>query len=302
MIDGAANPSRNASISPFKLPPATHIGYVQLRVRDLERALSFYVDVLGLKLVSGGAHTATLSANGRGPGLLVLTAKKDASVRTPHATGLFHAAYRVPNRRALAMSIQHLRESNWALDGFADHDVSESVYLSDADGNGIEIYADRPRATWPLRDGQVEMVTVPLDLDDLMRELADWPGVWEGIDPGTDVGHIHLRVSDLDRAEAFYSGVLGFDVTQRTLPGALFVSAGAYHHHIGANVWHSAHGPRPPADALGLISYSIVVPDESARRGLEQRLRDVSVPVHSDDDGAIRAGDPDGNMIEIVAK
>jgi catechol 2,3-dioxygenase len=289
-------------MSPFKLPESTHIGYVQLRVRDLERALAFYVDVLGFKLVSGGRHTATLSATGRGPGLLVLTAKKDASARPPRTTGLYHVAFRVPNRRALALAIQHLRDSQWPLDGFADHDVSEAVYLSDPDDNGIEVYADRPRTTWPLRDGHVEMVTVPLDLDDLMRELADWPGTWEGIDPATDVGHIHLRVSDLDRAEAFYSGVLGFDVTQRSLTGALFVSAGGYHHHVGANVWHSAHGSRPPADALGLISYSIVIPDAAARSAIEQRLRDVSVPVHTDDVGAVRAGDPDGNMIELVDK
>jgi catechol 2,3-dioxygenase len=211
-------------------------------------------------------------------------------------------AFRVPNRRALALTIQHLRGTQWPLDGFADHDVSEAVYLSDPDDNGIEVYADRPRTTWPLRDGHVEMVTVPLDLDDLMRELADWPGTWEGIDPATDIGHIHLRVSDLDRAEAFYSGVLGFDVTQRSLTGALFVSAGGYHHHVGANVWHSAHGARPPADALGLISYSIVIPDAAARSAIEQRLRDVSVPVHTDDAGAVRAGDPDGNLIELVAK
>lgn len=292
----------NANMSPFQLPETTHIGYVHLRVRDLERTLAFYVDVLGLKLVSGGMHTATLSANGRGPGLLVLTEKKDASVRPHRATGLYHVAFRVPNRRALAMSIQHLRASSWPLDGFADHDVSEAVYLSDPDGNGIEIYNDRPRATWPLRGGQVEMVTVPLDLDDLMGELADWPGTWESMDDGTDVGHVHLRVSDLDRAESFYSGLLGFDVTQRSLPGARFMSAGGYHHHIGANVWHSEHGARPPADALGLISYSIVVADGESLRALGQRLHDASVPVNAGDDGGLRAGDPDGNFIEFVTQ
>ncbi len=284
------------------LPDATHIGYVQLRVRDLERALTFYLDVLGLKMVSGGRHTATLSATGRGPGLLVLTERKDAPARPPKAPGLYHVAFRVPNRRALALAIQHLRGSQWPLDGFADHDVSEAVYLSDPEGNGIEVYADRPREAWPLRGGQVEMVTVPLDLDDLMRELADWPGTWEGLDPGTDVGHVHLRVSDLDRTDAFYAGVLGFDVTQRSLSGALFLSAGGYHHHVGANVWHSAHSPRPPADALGLISYSIVVPAPSALDALEQRLHETSTPAQVSDDGGLRAADPDGNFIELVVK
>lgn len=288
-----------------RLPDATHIGYVQLRVRDLDRALAFYLDVLGLKLVSGGMHTATLSATGRGPGLLVLTEKKDAPARSPRATGLYHVAFRVPNRRALALTIAHLRGSSWRVDGFADHDVSEAVYVTDPEGNGIEVYSDRARATWPLRGGHVEMVTVPLDLDDLMRELADFPGTWEGIDPATDIGHVHLRVSDLDVAEEFYSRVLGFDVTQRTLPGALFMSAGGYHHHIGANVWHIQHGPhgaRPSADALGLISFSIVVPDAHAIAALEERLRDASVPTRGDAEGGVRAADPDGNFIELGVK
>ncbi len=285
-----------------RFPDATHIGYVHLRVRDLERTLAFYLDVLGLKLVSGGMHTATLSATGRGPGLFVLTEKKDASGRPPRSTGLYHAAFRVPNRRALAMTVAHLRESQWPLDGFADHDVSEAVYLSDPEGNGIEVYADRPRETWPLRGGQVEMVTVPLDLEGLMRELADWPGTWEGIDPATDVGHVHLRVADLERTETFYSGVLGFDVTQRSLPGALFLSAGGYHHHVGTNVWHTEKGVRPPADAPGLIAYSIVVSDPSFLPALEARLRDASVPIRSDNDGGVRAADPDGILIELGAK
>jgi catechol 2,3-dioxygenase len=145
------------------------------------------------------------------------------------------------------------------------------------------------------------MVTVPLDLDDLMRELADFPGTWEGLDLATDVGHVHLRASDLDRTDAFYAGVLGFDVTQRSLPGALFLSAGGYHHHIGANVWHSANSARPPADALGLIAFSIVVPDSSALGNLEVRLRDASAPIQAAEDG-VRTVDPDGSFIELVAK
>ncbi|HEU4929864.1 MAG TPA: VOC family protein [Candidatus Krumholzibacteria bacterium] len=285
-----------------KLPDETRIGYVHLRVRDLEHALAFYLDVLGLKLVSGGMHTATLSATGRGPGILVLTEKKDAPARPARASGLYHVAFRVPSRRALAMLIQHLNDSAWHIDGFADHDVSEAVYLSDPEGNGIEVYSDRPRETWPLRNGQVEMVTVPLDLDGLMRELAEWPGTWEGIDPATDVGHIHLRVSDLDRTEQFYSHVLGFDVTQRSLPGALFMSAGGYHHHVGANVWHSENGPRPPADAAGLIAISIVVPSASDVDALLRRLQEVGAAVKSDGEAALRTADPDGNFIELGAK
>jgi len=286
----------------FHLPKETRIGYAHLRVRDLERALTFYLDVLGLKLVSGGMHTATLSATGRGPGILVLTEKKDAPARPPRSSGLYHVAFRVPNRRALAMLIQHLNDSNWNIDGFADHDVSEAVYLSDPEGNGIEVYVDRPRETWPLRNGQVEMVTVPLDLDGLMREVAEWPEKWSGIDKATDVGHIHLRVSDLERTETFYSQVLGFDVTQRSLTGALFMSAGGYHHHIGSNIWHSANGPRPPADALGLIAFNILVPQSSDIDKLLRRLQSAGAAVKSDAESSLRTADPDGNFIELGVK
>jgi catechol 2,3-dioxygenase len=289
-----------AGASPgYRIAESARIGYVHLRVRDLERSLLFYLDVLGFKLVSGGAHTATLSATGRGPGLVVLTEKKDASVRPHGATGLFHVAIRVPNRRALALVVRHLEETEWPLDGFADHDVSEAVYLRDPDGNGIEVYADRPREDWPLRNGLVEMVTEPLNLRSVMTELDDWPGAWEGIDPASDIGHIHLRVSSLEGAEAFYHGVLGFDVTQRDLVGALFMSAGGYHHHVGANVWSSAGGPRPPADATGLIAFSIVVPTTTLRE-VDRRLYAAGVPTRTDDESRLRGADPDGNLIEFV--
>jgi catechol 2,3-dioxygenase len=284
----------------FRMAPAATIGYVHLRVRDLDHSLSFYVDVLGLRLVSGGASTATLSATGRGPGLIVLTAKKDASPRPPQSPGLYHVAIRVPSRRSLAMVIRHLTDSNWRIDGFADHDVSEAVYLADPDGNGIEVYADRPAELWPFRNGQVEMITVPLDLDSVMAELADWPGEWDGIDSGARIGHVHLRVSDLAQTEAFYHGVLGMDVTQRSIDGALFLSAGGYHHHVGANVWSSSGAPRPPADAIGLISYSILVPEAAALEALAARLDAAGSPARSRDAGRIRTADPDGNFVELV--
>src|SRR5690349_19105652 len=217
------NDHQGVSSANYRIAAATRIGYVHLRVRDLERSLAFYLDVLGFKLVSGGAHTATLSATGRGPGLIVLTARKDAPARPPRSTGLYHFAIRVPSRRALAMMIRHLEDMQWPVQGYADHDVSEAVYLADPDGIGIEVYADRPRDEWPLRNGQVEMVTEPLELDRLMRELDTWPGEWDGIDPATDIGHIHLRVSNLQATDDFYHGVLGFDVMQRDIVGALFL-------------------------------------------------------------------------------
>jgi catechol 2,3-dioxygenase len=287
---------------PYRIAEATRIGYVHLRVRDLERSLAFYLDVLGFKLVSGGGHTATLSATGRGPGLIVLTARKDAPARPPRATGLYHFAIRVPNRRALAMMIHHLEDMQWPVQGYADHDVSEAVYLADPDGIGIEVYADRPRDEWPLRAGQVEMVTEPLELDRLMRELDTWPGEWEGLDPATDIGHIHLRVSNLQASEEFYHGVLGFDVMQRDMVGALFLAAGGYHHHIGVNTWSSLGAPRPPADAVGLISFGLLVPDPATLREVTRRLAAAGSPLTNQDDGSVRAGDPDSIFIELFTR
>lgn len=284
----------------FHIASTAAIGYVHLRVRDLDRSLAFYLDVLGFRLVSGGASTATLSATGRGPGLIVLTEKKDAPSRPPHATGLYHVAIRVPSRQALAMSIRRLQDTPWRIDGFADHDVSEAVYLADPDGNGVEIYADRPAEMWPFRNGQVEMITVPLDLDSLMAELANWPGEWTGVDPGAVIGHVHLRVSDLAQSESFYHGVLGLGVTQRSLMGAMFFAAGGYHHHVGANVWSTAGGQRPPADAVGLISYSIQLPDAASLDALLVRLEAAGAPVRSADTGRIRTADPDGIFVELV--
>jgi catechol 2,3-dioxygenase len=294
--------NHNRKVGQFQIAEGTRIGYVHLRVSDLERSLSFYLDVLGFRMVSGGPHTATLSATGHGPGLIVLTEKKDAPVREPRATGLYHFAIRVPGRRALALMLRRLEEMKWPVDGYADHDVSEAVYLGDPDGLGIEIYADRPRDEWPLRNGQVEMVTLPLDVERVMRELDDWPATWEGIDRNTDIGHIHLRVANLENAEAFYHGVVGFDVTQRDVVGALFMSAGGYHHHVGANTWSSLAGPRPAADALGLIAFSVFLPDAESLRELERRLSAAGSPVRTEEDGSVRTADADGNSVDFIAR
>jgi catechol 2,3-dioxygenase len=145
------------------------------------------------------------------------------------------------------------------------------------------------------------MITVPLDLDSVMAELSEWPGTWDGIDAGAVIGHVHLRVADLDRTESFYRGVLGFDVTQRSILGALFLSAGGYHHHVGANTWASDGAPRPPADAVGLISYSVHLPDVPSLESLAARLDAAGSPARTGDDGRVRTADPDGNFIELIA-
>src|SRR2546426_7017414 len=239
------------------LPEQTRISQVHLRTARLEGALVFYTEVLGLRLLHRPGSHATLSATGAGPGLLVLTEDVNAPPRPPRSTGLYHFAIRYPGRQDLAHAYHRLVRSDYPVAGASDHGVSEAIYLSDPDGNGVELYADRPRAQWPRRNGQIAMVTRALDLDGLLAGAAHESAT---IEPPAriDIGHIHLHVADLAVAERFYSEYLGLAVTQRSYPGALFFAAGGYHHHIGANVW--AGNGVLPANSVGLVSYRIEVP------------------------------------------
>jgi catechol 2,3-dioxygenase len=241
------------------IDPAAHIGPVHLTVTELDRSITFYREVIGLELLGRRDATAALGAGGAP--LLILTGLPSALPHPRRTTGLYHVAILMPTRRDLARSLQALVDSQYPVQGASDHLVSEAIYLADPDGNGLELYADRPRASWPVFNQQVSMASDALDLRGLLGELGSEAAQTPfNVDPATTVGHIHLRVADLADTERFYAQGLGFDVTQRSYPGALFLSAGGYHHHIGANVWGSASGTPPPADTVGLRHYTIVVP------------------------------------------
>jgi len=277
------------------LPPDTRLGHVRLRVRDLDGALDFYTRVLGLRVIERSEAQAALSAAGTPPALLVLEGRPDAPPRPRRSTGLYHFAVLLPDRRALALALLRLARERWPLQGASDHLVSEALYLADPEGNGIELYADRPRSAWPIRpDGEVAMATEPLDLDALLLEAepeSDDDGA--ALHAGATLGHVHLNVSDLAAAESFYHGVLGFDVTTRSYPGALFLAAGGYHHHIGTNTWAGRGAPRPPAGAAGLVHFEVVVPEAAARAALLERARAAGVPAEPADAG-VRLEDADG--------
>jgi catechol 2,3-dioxygenase len=237
------------------LPDDAHIGSVSLTVRKLDRSIAFYRDVLGFRVLKQTAVEAALSADGERT-LVELHERAGAVLRPPRCTGLFHFAILVPTRAALGRSLRHLTEQDWPLSGVADHLVSEALYLSDPDGLGIEIYRDRPRETWKRIDGQIAMATDPLDL----RSVAGEPGAerpWTGLDAGTVIGHVHLHVASLDEAERLYCGIVGFEPMVRTYPGALFVAAGGYHHHLGLNTWMGEGAPPPPETAVGLRWFSV---------------------------------------------
>jgi catechol 2,3-dioxygenase len=279
------------------IAPATRIGTVRLTVSDLDRARSFYEHVLGLKPSDRADGTIALGT-GTAETLVELWGERSAPPLNRRATGLYHLAILLPTRRDLASALARLVQTRWPLDGASDHLVSEALYLSDPDGNGIEIYSDRPREQWPRSGEQLEMATLPLDLDNLIAELSD-AGELQHVSPaGTRIGHVHLQVSDLAESEQFYSGVLGFDVMVRGYPGALFVSAGGYHHHIGLNTWHSAGAAPQSAGSIGLRSFDVVLPDAAELEQLLERIRAAEVEVEQDAAGPL-VRDPGGNALVL---
>lgn len=279
--------------------PGTAMGAVSLTVADLERSRSFYEQVIGLRAYDRADGTVLLGPDADHP-LIELRGDRMAPPLEDRATGLYHLAILVPTRLDLAFALARVVQARWPLDGASDHLVSEALYLSDPDGNGIEIYRDRPRQQWPHGEQGLQMATLPLDLDNLLGELAGTQGLQRLAPPGTRIGHVHLQVADLNQAEQFYSGALGFDVMVRGYPGALFVSAGGYHHHLGLNTWRSAGASAPPPGAIGLRSFEVVLPTREEVDRVLDRVRSVGLPIHSaGDDPALR--DPSGNSLALRA-
>jgi catechol 2,3-dioxygenase len=236
--------------------------------------------------------------------LLTLTGSPGARPRDPRQTGLFHLAVLVPSRADLARALLGVAVARWPLSGASDHRVSEALYLDDPDGNGIEIYRDRPRAEWPhSADGLPEMATLALDLDDLISELGPRREPAGELAAGTRMGHVHLQVAALPDTEAFYDRVLGFDVTMRAAPGALFVSAGGYHHHVGLNTWRSRGGSVPEPGSLGLRWWELRTGSEAALAAVLERVSRAGLEVVDGGEGAAAGAlvrDPSGNAVRLV--
>jgi catechol 2,3-dioxygenase len=253
--------------------------------------------VVGLTTLEEGEGRAVLGAGGRA--LVELVEDRQAPVRPARTTGLFHLAILVPNRVELARALQRLIAARWPLQGAADHLVSEALYLGDPEGNGIEIYRDRPREQWQRDGDELRMATLALDLDDVLGEAGGDEGAPGALPAGTAMGHVHLNVADLAAGERFYAGLLGLDVTARAYPGALFLAAGGYHHHVGLNTWRGEGAPPPPPGALGLRHFELTVPDGAALDAVLARLRASGVEVEVDGGAAI-VRDPSGNGLRLV--
>lgn len=278
--------------------PDTCLGYVHLTVADLERSLAFYQRSLGFQVHRREGDTASLGAGG--DDLLVLT-QRPGAIHVPRQTGLYHFAILVPSRLALAQSLRNLIETETILEGGADHLVSEALYLSDPDGNGIELYRDRPRSAWEYENGKPKMATEPFDYQGVLDELENDPSPWSGLHPDTALGHIHLHVAHLAEAVTFYEKVLGLDLVAVIQGSAAFLSAGGYHHHVGVNTWNGVGAAVPPPDAVGLRYFTVRLPDEEELVKLIARLENAHVAFEKREEGWF-AFDPSQNGIVFSVK
>jgi len=272
---------RQRSTLGVRLPEATHVGAVHLQIADLGRSVEYYTHVLGLEVLERAAGRALVGVASSGRLIAVLQEKRGVSP-APRAGrfGLFHVAILLPDRAALGRFAVRAAGEN-RLVGTADHAVSEALYLTDPDGLGIEVYADRPRHTWQHRGDELYMVTEPLDLRDVIAAGGD--GAWDGAPAGTAIGHVHLHVGDLAEAERFYHAALGFDRTVWSYPGALFLSAGGYHHHLGTNTW--SPGPSPTSDEAQLLEWQLVVPRSDDAEAASRSLTAAGYTVTRDNTG-----------------
>jgi catechol 2,3-dioxygenase len=260
---------------PEPLPEETHIGRTALRVNDIDEMTGFYRDVMGLSILSQSDDATILGVSNKP--LLILEEAEDALERHGSSAGLFHNAFRVPSREALGDALARIRE-HWQLGGASDHGVSEALYLTDPEGNGIEIYRDYPRDEWPYSDdGTVRMGTYALELEPIAAAAAGDLNLPDG----TDVGHVHLEVSSLEEFSNFYVDLIGFEA-QITVPAALFVSAGGYHHHLGANTWSRRS---KPVSGRGISWFEIVVPDTTVLTEIQARIEDSEYLVSETEDG-----------------
>lgn len=278
----------------FTLPDGTHIGQVGLRVGSLDTILPFYRKVLGLS-VERGDDQATVGVED--DPLLLLDEDSDAPQRLAEEAGLYHVAIKLPTRRALANALEHIRASEATLSGAADHIVSEALYLRDPEGNGIELYRDRPRSTWTeTADGGVVIDTKPLELEDLASASEAIEGSYH-VPPGTEVGHIHLEVTDLDAAESFYVDGLGLQLMARFGTQASFLAAGGYHHHIGLNTWNERRHPR--GTGRGLTWFTVSLPDPAALEDAHRNLTTAGYDVEERRQSIV-VSDPDGIQIRLT--
>lgn len=279
----------------YRLPDETHIGRVRLQVASLDRSIEYYETVIGMRVLKRSETGAELGPDGDDRVLIQLDEKKTArAVARRGLLGLYHFAILLPDRGSLGSFVEHLADIG-AYAGMSDHVVSEALYLTDPDGLGIEVYADRDRTTWKAVNDQIEMGTSPLDVQKLIA--AAQGKKWAGMPVGTTIGHVHLYVGDIDEAADFYHSGLGLDKIVWSYPGALFMSAGGYHHHVGVNTWAKGSLPATDEDAR-LLDWELVLPTADQAREAAEALERAGYLIERSG-GAVRARDPWGTALRF---
>ncbi|MBS4210236.1 VOC family protein [Bacillus sp. FJAT-50079] len=278
----------------FHREPITFVGQVNLKVQNLEQSLDFYEEVIGFKVFERTERSASLTADGETV-LLSIQQPNNIIPKQRRTTGLYHFALLLPKRSDLAGIVQHFAKIGLQF-GSSDHLVSEALYLSDPDGNGIEIYIDRAPSEWDWNNDEVAMTVDPLDFEDLLSEANQ---AWNGLPAETVMGHIHLHVSELIKTEEFYTKGLGFEVVNRYGTQALFISDGKYHHHIGLNTWNGVGAPTPSPDSAGLESFTLMLPNEEKKKEMIAQLKNIGASV-IEENGSTVATDPSGNRIYLI--
>jgi len=281
----------------FALTTPMHVGDVALRVRDLPLMAGYYQNVLGLEVLSENASRVELGAGG--VRLLTLDLVEGAPIEPRSAAGLYHTAFLMPSRADLARWLVHAAITQVPLTGFADHSVSEAVYLDDPEGNGIEVYSDRPEGSWLWVAGRVAMGTNPLDIDDMFT-LTDTSSDTYSVAPaGLRIGHIYLRAGNIDAATSFYSAAMGLDITSAR-PDAVFLSSGRYHHHVALNIWESSGAGRRDAATTGLARFSLQLSDAQLLAARREQLV-AAGHAATEIEGGLAFEDPWGTEVRLLA-
>lgn len=280
----------------FHTKPTTFIGNVIIKVGNLDRSIDFYTNILGFEILKRNDNEVKLTVDGKSS-FLTLIEPDDVLAKRRGTTGLYHFALLLPSKKDLANIVIHLSKHNVYF-GASDHLVSEALYLQDPDGNEIEIYRDRDASKWTWSNDQVDMATIPLDFERLLKHATP-NEPWDKLPAKTVMGHIHLHVAELEETERFYVEGLGMDLVLRFGGQALFLSYGNYHHHVGVNTWNGVGAPRPPLNGVGLESYTLVFNDEEARAEVITSLKNIGAIVE-EENGDYVSYDPSGNKIVLA--
>jgi catechol 2,3-dioxygenase len=290
----APNPS---AMPTFASRTPLHIGAVGLIARDLDLLTNYYRDLLGLAVLERSEKSARLGT-ADGTTLIEIEHRPSAKPDDNRQAGLYHTAFLMPTRQDHARWIMHMVRNRIEISGASDHGVSEAFYLDDPEGNGIEVYNDRPRERWTWENGLVTMQTNQLDVDAILSEIDPATSTYPAAPQGLRIGHVHLRVGSVEKAERFYRGALGLGLTRRR-GGATFMSSGGYHHHVGANVWHSDGAGRRDDDRAGLAWFSVQAADSAAYDAAVAGLKAANAPVHTNGNG-VETADPYGTRVRLL--